>query len=99
MAASTKPPRPEFAGPGANPTLETLEYIRTVLRRAEGPVSRNEILRQLSAWGHSTTRKSLNAALRFLGADGSVAEGSKGLIWVPAARGPVLDAIRRGESL
>lgn len=99
MAASTRPPRLEFAAPGANPTLRTLEYIRAILRRADGPISRNEVLRQLAAWGHATTRKSLNAAIRFLAVDGSVAEGSKGLIWVPEARGPVRDAIRKGERL
>lgn len=99
MAAQAKPPKPRFARPGANPTLATLEYIRSALRVADGPVSRNALLERLGAWGHSTTRQSLNAALGFLAQDGSVAEGSKGLIWVPAASGPVLEAIRRGDRL
>ena len=99
MASGSKAPRTEFASPGANPTLETIEYVRAILRQAEAPISRNEILRTLSAWNHSTTRKSLNAAIDFMGADGNVAEGSKGLIWVPEASGSVAEAIRQGHRL
>ena len=82
MAVSSRPPRLEFAHEGANPTLETIEYVRAILRSAEAPISRNEILRKLAAWGHSTTRQTLNAAIGFLGADGNVAEGSKGVLWL-----------------
>ena len=99
MAAKSRVPLTEFASPGANPTLETIEYIRVILRQAEIPISRNQILRELSSWNHSTTRKSLNAALEFLGADGNVVEGAKGLIWVPEASGTVLEAIRQGRRL
>jgi len=99
MPLQAKPPQPRFARPGANPTLATLEYIRSALRSAGGPVSRNALLERLAEWGHSTTRQSLNAALGFLAQDGSIAEGSKGLIWVPAASAPILDAIRSGERL
>jgi hypothetical protein len=99
MATKPRAPQPEFASPGANPTLETIEYIRVILRQAEMPISRNQILRELSSWNHATTRKSLNAALEFLSADGNVAEGSKGLIWVPEASGTLLEAIRRGRRL
>lgn len=88
-------PAPSHASRGANPTLETLEYIRLVLKRAPGPISRNEILRILSRAGHGTTRQALNAALGFLGEDGSVVEGSKGLQWVYPAEGRILETIRR----
>ena len=90
---------PKFARPGANPTLETIEYVRSVLRTANAPISRNRILAVLTKWGHSTTRQSLNAAIAFFGEEGMVAEGSKGLIWVPQAKGPLLDAIRKGTEL
>jgi hypothetical protein len=99
MATKLRAPPTEYASPGANPTLETIEYVRAILRQAELPVSRNAILRELAAWNHSTTRKSLNAALEFLGADGNVAEGSKGLIWVPEASGSLLEAIRQSRRL
>lgn len=99
VAVSAKAPRPRFARPGANPTLATLEYIQGALRSADGPMSRNALLLQLAAWGHSTTRQSLNAALAFLAEDGRVAEGSKGLIWVPPAAGRLREAIRRRERL
>ena len=99
MALSARPPSPEFARPGANPTLKTMELIRAALRMADEPMSRNRIMEVLSDWGHSTTRQSLNAALGFLAQDGSIAEGSKGLIWVPEASGPMLAAIRQGRRL
>lgn len=99
MQSATRSPKPRFAKPGANPTLATLEYIRAALRSAGGPVSRNALMERLAGWGHSTTRQSLNAGIGFLAQDGSVAEGSKGLIWVPTASGPILDAIRSGERL
>ena len=94
-----KAPRLRFARRGANPTLETIEYIETALRSARRPVSRNELLSVLAEWGHSTTRQSLNAVLAFLDEQGLVAEGSKGLIYVPAASPALLDAIREGQRL
>ena len=92
-------PRPKYARRGANPTLETIEYVLGALQRSEEPVSRNRILATLARWGHSTTRPSLNAALAFLGDEGMVAEGSKGLIWVPAASLELLEAIHKGPRL
>ena len=99
MAAQARRPRIEFASRGANPTLETIEYIRAALRCANVPVSRNWILRSLALWGHSTTRQSLNSALEFLAADGNVAEGSKGLIWVPEAPPELMEAIQAARRL
>jgi hypothetical protein len=99
MASSQRPPRPEFARPGANPTLESIEYVRGILREANQPLSRNEILRILAGWSHSMGRQSLNAAIKFLAADGSVAEGSKGLIWVPPASPKLADDVRKNRSL
>ena len=99
MPIRAKAPEPRFARPGANPTLETIEYVRAALRAAPGPISRNRLLAALSGWGHSTTRQSLNAALSFLGAEGMVAEGSKGLIWVPQAAEALLEAIRKPARL
>ena len=98
VAVSARAPKPVFARKGANPTLETIEYIRALLEQAGQPVSRNRILDQLAAWGHSSSRPSLNAALSFLSRDGSLIEGSKGLQWVPQAEGRVLDAIRRSHA-
>lgn len=99
MASATRAPSLEFARRGANPTLESIEYIRAILRNAEGPISRNEILRTLSNWSHSMTRQSLNAAIAFLAADASVAEGSKGLIWVPEASVELKAAISARRTL
>ncbi len=99
MAFPRRAPRPKFARRGANPTLETIEYVRAALRAAAGPISRNQLLMTLSKWGHSTTRQSLNAAIAFLGEDGLVAEGSKGLVWVPEASEVLAEAIRKGHRL
>ena len=89
------PPKPRFARPGANPTLQTIEFVRAVLQGADGPISRRAILEQLRAWGHGTSRPSLNAALAFLADEGAVVEGSKGLQWASPATGSVLETIRR----
>lgn len=99
MAQSLKTPKIRFARPGANPTLETIEYIEAALCAANHPMSRNELLSVLASWRHSTTRQSLNAALAFLGEQGVIAEGSKGLIYVPAASPVLLKAIRKGPRL
>ncbi len=99
VAGMIHAPRPEFARPGANPTLESIEYVRSILRAAEEPLSRNDILRTLATWSHSMTRQSLNAAINFLAADGVIAEGSKGLIWVPEASPQLAEAIRKARNL
>ncbi len=99
MKSISRPPEPEFARPGANPTLESIEYVRSILRGAEEPLSRNDILRILAGWSHSMARQSLNAAINFLAADGSLAEGSKGLIWVPEAPPQLYASIRKARSL
>lgn len=99
MPGLLRVPRPQFARPGANPTLESIEYVRAILRGAEEPLSRYDILRTLSDWSHSMTRQSLNAAINFLAADGSIAEGSKGLIWVPQASPALAEAIAKARSL
>jgi hypothetical protein len=99
MAISARAPRPVFSRPRANPTLETIEYIRSALQGSDGPVSRNRLLDQLAEWGHSTSRQSLNAAVAFLAADGNVVEGSKGILWVPPASAQLREIILTGERL
>ncbi len=99
MAQLAKAPTPKYARPGANPTLETIEYVLAALQNSGGPVSRNRLLATLATWGHSTTRQNLNVALDFLGDQGMVAEGSKGLLWVPEASPALLETIRKGSRL
>jgi hypothetical protein len=99
MRASLRPPTLEFARPGANPTLGSIEYVRAIFKDAELPMSRNQVLRILASWGHSMTRQSLNSIVAFLGAEGALAEGSKGLIWVSNASGRLAEAIDKGRRL
>lgn len=94
-----KEPHPKYSKRGANPTLETMEYVLAVLQKSVGPISRNRLLSILAGWGHSTTRQSLNAVLAFFADQGMVAGGSKGLIWVPEASPELLEVIRRGQRL
>ncbi len=90
-----KEPQLEYARLGANPSLATIEYVRSILQNAVEPLSRNALLSILSKWGHSTNRPSLNAILQFFGDNGMIAEGSKGLIWVPQASPQLLEVIRK----
>jgi hypothetical protein len=99
MALSARAPRRTFSRPRANPTLETIEYIRSALQGSDGPISRNGLLEQLAKWGHSTSRQSLNAALSFLAADGNIVEGSKGILWVPPASPQLREILLTGERL
>ena len=62
-------------------TLSTAEEVRHLLEKAGVPVSRNWLLRELAASGHSTTRPRLNRALSFYLKLGVAVEGSKGLQW------------------
>ena len=87
-------PELEYAKAGVNPTMKSIEHVRAVLQAAEKPMSRNQILDILHEWKHSTTRQTLNAILEFFGDHGMVAEGSKGLIWVPKASPQLLEIIR-----
>lgn len=99
MAQAVRAPSIQFSKPGANPTLRTIELIRSALREKGEPMSRNALLEQLADWGHSTSRQSLNAALKFLASDGSIAEGSKGLLWVPPASAQLQEIIRAAVRL
>jgi len=99
MAQSSRAPQIEYARPGANPTLETIELIRAALRESEAPLSRNSILIRLSSWGHSTSRPTLNAALGFLGDEGHTIEGSKGIVWVSDASVKLRAEIQKGHPL
>ena len=99
MSASFRAPPLEYAKPGANPTLRSIEYVRAIFRKTETPINRNLILRTLARWGHSTTRQSLNSIIAFLESEGAVVEGSKGLVWVPNASGKLAEVIDKGRRL
>ncbi|MCI4351516.1 MAG: hypothetical protein L3K15_08410 [Thermoplasmata archaeon] len=76
-----QPSGPRYARRGANPTLETLEYIQSAVAAAGEPVSRNRLLTVLASWGHTTTRRSLNVALDFFIAIGVLGEEGDGVVW------------------
>ncbi len=98
MALLSHAPQPRFAKPGANPGLAKVEAIREILHKTRAPVSRNQLLAELKTWGMGMSRPSLNAVLEFLASEGQIIEGSKGLEWVPAARGRILETIIRKRS-
>ena len=76
--AETLPFPPKIEGRG--PTLSTMYEIECILREAEGPISLNEIKRQMSAKAvrHQAVRQVINEFRRL----GFVTEGSKGVVWV-----------------
>jgi hypothetical protein len=92
-------PRLRFARKGANPTLETMEFVRAALIAAAEPVSRNRILRTLAEWNHTTTRRSLNSVLGFFEAHLLVEEGPKGVLWLPGATPAMVQALRAGKRI
>jgi hypothetical protein len=99
VAGPVRPPVPEFASPGTNPTLESIDYVRSVFRSADGPLSRNEILRVLATWSRWMNRESLNAVIDYLAARGSITEGSRGLLWVRLASPKQGPSIREPRGL
>jgi len=82
---------------GANVNLSTVVAVEQVLRIDGGPLSRNEILRRLSASAHSTTRQKLNAVLAYLESHGLTGEGSKGVQWIANRNPKLIAAIVAGE--
>lgn len=76
MNSSISPP-PETDGRG--PTMSTMHEVERILRRADGPLSLNEIKRRMSAKAvrHRTVRQVIDEFVRY----GFVAEGSKGAVW------------------
>jgi hypothetical protein len=61
------------------------------------PVSRNHLLRVLAEWNHTTTRRSLNAVLSFFMAHKLIEEGPRGVLWMPNATPPMIQALRTGK--
>lgn len=64
---------------GRGPTLVTMHEIERILRKAEGPLSLNEIKRRMRAKAvrHAMVRQAIEEFKRL----GFVVEGSKGVLW------------------
>lgn len=76
-----------------NVTLDLVDRVETILRRAQSPLSRNEILRRLARQGHATKRDRLNAALTHLSKHLVVHDaGRDGVVWLGR---PSLRALER----
>jgi len=82
-----------------SPPAEVIGHVRSVLEAADEPIRRRALLRALREGGHSTTRRHLKAALMFLDNMGMVAEGSKGVVWVPEMSDALREAVEKGRSL
>jgi hypothetical protein len=95
MMPETIPMPPAVRGRG--PTVATLNEIERILRKADGPISLNEVKRRMHAKSvpHHTVRMAVDHFARF----GLVVEGSKGVLWVPEASVHLLKAIRGGKRL
>lgn len=75
------PPKLERRGP----TLATINEIERILRKASGPISLNEVKRRMDAKSvqHHAVRMAVDHLIRL----GCVAEGAKGVLWVPPSEG------------
>jgi hypothetical protein len=95
MALETIPKPPKIEGRG--PTLATVYEVESILRKAGEPISINEIKRRMRA--KSVQHSAVRMAIDHLGRFGVVAEGSKGVLWVPPASPQLEEAIRAGKRL
>jgi hypothetical protein len=82
---------------GRGPTLATVNEVERILRRADGPLSLNEIKRRMRA--KAVQHSAVRATVDHLGRYGLVVEGSKGVMWVPPASPQLEKAIRSGRRL
>ena len=78
-------------------TLGTTEVVMSLLQGAGDPVSRNRLLAELKASGHTTTRARLNRALEFCFEMGLAIEGSKGIQWTHTTSPSLLRSLARGK--
>lgn len=81
------------------PEVEMTANLRSALHRAEEPLSPEQIQTISEGWSPRPTRKMVNDAIEILTADGLVAEGSKGLIWVPEASSKQQGMVRKAREL
>ncbi len=95
MSLETIPLPPRIEGRG--PTLATINEVEAILRKADGPLSLNEIKRRMRA--KSVQHQAVRLAVDHLERLGVVGTGSKGVIWIPAASPQLLKTIERGKRL
>ena len=60
------------------PNLKTVLMVEEIIKKADEPLSRNEILRRMS---RKTIRQTLNVILNYLEHSGKILEGNKGIVW------------------
>ncbi len=65
------------------PGVETTANLRSALRRAEGSLTRDQILKMSEEWSPRPTRTLLAESIGILAVDGLIVEGNKGVKWVP----------------
>jgi len=61
------------------PNLKTVLMVEDVLKKAETPISKNEIKRRLPS---KVMHQTLNIILEYLEESGKIMDGSKGIIWI-----------------
>lgn len=92
MAAALRSRKPDV-------NLSTVETVKRILERAEGPVSRNWLLERLRRTGHTTARPRLNRVLNFFFHLGVAVEGSKGIQWTHNQNPSLIRAVAIGKRL
>lgn len=61
------------------PRLDTILNVENVIKKAEGPLSKNEIDRRLTK---KVMRATLNLILKYLEESGKIAVLKEGIIWI-----------------
>lgn len=83
---------------GSTVTLDLVERVEDILRRAQTPMSRNEILRRLARSHHTTTRARLNAALAYLDKHLVIYDaGRAGVVWLGRPGPELLKRLARAK--
>lgn len=91
MGLETIPMPPRIDGRG--PTLATIDEIEAILRKADEPLSLNEIKRRMRA--KSVQHQAVRLAVDHLDRLGLVITGPKGVMWVPPASPQLLKVIEK----
>ena len=60
------------------PNLRTILEVENVLKEADEPISKNEIMRRLNK---KIMRQTLNAIIDYLEESGKILNGEKGVLW------------------
>lgn len=75
------------------PNLKTVLMVEELLKKADEPLSKNEVMRRMPK---KTIRQTLNVILNYLEHSGKILSGDKGIVWTFNPNKRLAKAISRG---